>query len=200
MICLNHFPGSPVKYYSFDSAIDDTEQLPQEEFLNSLTPNGQPPHELILKVNCPIMLLRNIYPPMGLCNGTRLVCRTVTKNLIDAEIIAGHYRGKRVFIPRIALQPAENDRYPFMLKGKQFPIRLSFAMMINKAQGQTLEHLGIYLTQLVFSHGQLYVALSRAKTAATVKVLIKPGIVDTSENTCTSNVVYQEILALANSI
>lgn len=101
------------------------------------------------------------------------------------EIIVGHYRGRRVFLPRIAFQPAEIDKYLFMFKRKQFPVRLSFATTINKAQRQTLDHVGIYHPQPVFSHGQLYVALSKAKSAATVKVLIKLGIDDTLENTCT---------------
>ena len=34
-------------------------------------------------------------------------------------------------------------------------------MAINKVQGQTLKHMGLYLPQSVFSHGHLYVALSR---------------------------------------
>jgi len=67
-------------------------------------------------------------------------------------------------------------------------------MTINKAQGQTLEKVGIYLLQLVFSHGQLYVALSRAKTANCVKILIKPTL-DEINAYYTKNIVYKEILA-----
>ena len=46
------------------------------------------------------------------------------------------------------------------MKRRQFPIRLSFAMTMNKAQGQNIDNLGVHLPQPVFSHGQLYVALS----------------------------------------
>ncbi|XP_022873152.1 ATP-dependent DNA helicase PIF1-like [Olea europaea var. sylvestris] len=73
-------------YYSFDEAIDKSEQSLHEDFLNTLTPNGISPHELKLKVNCPVMLLRNINPSEGLCNGTRLTCRKFEKNVILAEI------------------------------------------------------------------------------------------------------------------
>ncbi|KAG6705847.1 hypothetical protein I3842_07G198300, partial [Carya illinoinensis] len=171
-ILINKFPGDVVRYYSFDETIDVSEQGIMEDFLNTLTPNGLPPHELLLKRNCPIMLVRNINPSEGLCNGTRLTCCNFSRNLIDARISSGHHSGKRVFIPRIAFLPetTKNNRFPF--KRTQFPVRLSFAMTVNKSQGQTLNSVGIYLPEPVFSHGQLYVALSRAKTADSVKMLI----------------------------
>ncbi|KAG6670556.1 hypothetical protein I3843_Q055700, partial [Carya illinoinensis] len=69
----------------------------------------------------------------------------------------------------------------FPFKRTQFLIRLSFAMTINKSQGQILDFVGIYLPQPVFSHGQLYVALSRAKTVSTVRILIRPVSTERSE-------------------
>ena len=64
-----------------------------------------------------------------------------------------------------------NEGYPFKFIRKQFPIRLCFAMTINKAQGQTIHNVGLYLPQHVFSNGQLYVALSRGISMFTTKVL-----------------------------
>jgi ATP-dependent DNA helicase PIF1 len=46
-----------------------------------------------------------------------------------------------------------DEMFPFQFKRKQFPIRLSFAMTINKAQGQTIPNVGVYLPKPVFSHG-----------------------------------------------
>ncbi|KAL5580073.1 hypothetical protein UlMin_012515 [Ulmus minor] len=54
-ILINQFPGNPVTYYSFDETRDKNEQCFQEDFLNTLTRNGIPPHELVLKQNCPII-------------------------------------------------------------------------------------------------------------------------------------------------
>ncbi|XP_012856955.1 PREDICTED: ATP-dependent DNA helicase PIF1-like [Erythranthe guttata] len=66
---ISIFPGESREYHSYDEAIDDTNNFYDEEFLNSLTPNGLPPHKLLLKKNCPIILLRNLDPSNGLCNG-----------------------------------------------------------------------------------------------------------------------------------
>lgn len=162
MKMINNFNGDEMLYHSFDTAIDDPNNYYPAEFLNTLTLNGLPPHILKLKRNCPVILLRNIDPANGLYNGTRLVVRNFQKNVIDAEIVLGQHAGKRVFLPRIPLCPSDDEMFPFQFKRKQFPIRLSFAMTINKAQGQTIPTVGIFLPQPVFSHGQLYVALSRA--------------------------------------
>jgi len=140
--------------------------------------------------------LRNIDPSTGLCNGTRLIYRSFEKNVIDCEIAMGYHCHERVFLPRIPLEPSEIEKLPIAFRRTQFPIRLCFAMTINKAQGQTLDHVGIYLPQPVFSHGQLYVALSRAKTSASIKILTKPSTESLKED-CTRNVIYHEILSEA---
>jgi ATP-dependent DNA helicase PIF1 len=191
---IDRFDGEERVYYSFDEAVDDRNNFYPMEFLNTLSVSGLPPHYLRVKVGCPIILLRNIDPSNGLCNGTRLICRRFQQNVIDAEIAVGQHAGKRVFLPRIPLSPSDEDMFPFKLKRKQFPIRLSFAMTINKAQGQTIPHVGIYLPQSVFSHGQLYVALSRGTSRRTTKVLVQPEQEFNDDAVYTVNVVYKEVL------
>uniref|UniRef100_A0A8I6XDQ0 ATP-dependent DNA helicase n=1 Tax=Hordeum vulgare subsp. vulgare TaxID=112509 RepID=A0A8I6XDQ0_HORVV len=168
---IERFQGEEEIYHSFDSAEDDPHGYYAPEFLNNLTPNGLPPHALKLNINCPIILLRNIDPANGLCNGTRLVVRGFQRNAIDTEIVLGQQAGRRVFLPRIPLCPSDDDIFPFKFKRKQFPIRLSFAMTINKAQGQTIPIVGVYLLDPIFSHGQLYIALSRATAKRNIKIL-----------------------------
>nr|GEX21783.1 leucine-rich repeat transmembrane protein kinase protein [Tanacetum cinerariifolium] len=82
----------------------------------------------------------------------------------------------------------EDDLFPFKLKRKQFPIRLSFAMTLNKSQGQTIPNVGVYLPESVFSHGQLYVALSRGVAQATTKLLIMPAKKFNEDGAYTTNV------------
>jgi ATP-dependent DNA helicase PIF1 len=140
----------------------------------ALTPNGIPPHVLKLKIGCPVILLRNLDPANGICNGTRLAVRACQRNSIDAEIVLGHHAGKRVFLPRIPLCPSDDQMFPSQFKRKQFLIRLSFAMTVNKSQGQTIANVGVYFPAPVFSHGQLYIAISRATTRTNIKILTLP--------------------------
>jgi ATP-dependent DNA helicase PIF1 len=96
---IDRFQGEHMVYHSFDSAMDDPHNYYPLEFLNTLMPNGLPPHVLKLKIGCPIILLRNIDPVNGLCNGTRLVVRGFQRNSIDVEIVLGQHVGKRIFLP-----------------------------------------------------------------------------------------------------
>ena len=140
------------------------------------------------------MLLRNLNPCEGLCNGTRLICNDFRSHVINATISNGDFKNTHVFIPRIPLLTSEDEKLPLPFKRIQFRLRLCFAMTINKAQGQTLDFVGIYLREPVFSHGQLYVALSRAKSSNCVKILIRPPIGDNNDDTSTYNIVHDEII------
>ena len=82
------------------------------------------------------------------------------QHVVDAVITCGPNTGKRIFIPRIPLIPAENV-FSFHVERKQFPLRPVFAMTSIKAQGQTFQKIGISLQHPFFSHGQLYVAMSK---------------------------------------
>ncbi|GFV93748.1 ATP-dependent DNA helicase [Trichonephila clavipes] len=151
-------PSETTTYKSIDTVENQDEVVNYPtEFLNSLDLPGMPPHVLTLKIGVPIILLRNINPPR-FCNGTRLSVKKMMNNVIEATILTGKFKGEDFLLPRIPMIPTD---IPFEFKRLQFPVRLAFAMTINKAQGQSLQVCGLNLENPCFSHGQLYVACSR---------------------------------------
>ena len=131
------------------------------EYLNSLSISGMPKHILRLKFGASLILIRNLNPKKGLCNGTRLQLLSYTPYLLGVKILNGSHEGEETYLPRINLISNDDD-LPFELKRRQFPVQVAFCMTINKSQGQSLTTVGIWLPQPVSAHGQLYVALSRA--------------------------------------
>ena len=182
---FRYIPGDSKTMFSEDGVKEvtreDALQLPID-FLNSLDTPDLPPHELTLKKNCIVMLLRNLDVDGGLCNGTRLRVLDIGNHILRCLIltgilafsisfyILGDKKGEEVHLPRIILESGRG--LPCKMQRKQFPVKVAFALTINKSQGQTFEYIGIDLMEDVFSHGQLYVAFSRAKRFSGVKVII----------------------------
>jgi ATP-dependent DNA helicase PIF1 len=109
---------------------------------------------------------------------------------LAAQVMSGKNRGEVVYIPRVEISPSQSP-WPFKLIRRQFPIIVSYAMTINKSQGQSLDCVGLYLPKPVFSHGQLYVAVSRVKTKKGLKMLILDE--DNKPTNTTTNVVFKEV-------
>ncbi|XP_054289208.1 uncharacterized protein LOC129004674 [Macrosteles quadrilineatus] len=108
---INLIPGTETIYKSYDSIKDEPEgalKFPPE-FLNSIEISDLPPHQLRLKSNTIIMLLRNLDVSEGLCNGTRLIVTALCPNIIKAKIITGEHSGRDVHIPRITLDSCKSQ-------------------------------------------------------------------------------------------
>ena len=197
---LEIVPGEEREYLSVDR-IEDKEDGQMDdasrdgiplEHLHSLTPSGMPRHKIVLKVGAVVMLLRNMDKNRGLTNGTRLIVRHLSDHILQCDVITGKNKGERVFIPRTTLKPSETN-LPFILVRRQVPIRV--------AQGQTFEKLGIYLPTTCFSHGQLYVAFSRARALEDIRVSLpfipdEQGAVERggTKYFYTKNVVFTQVL------
>ncbi|THH13908.1 hypothetical protein EW146_g6362 [Bondarzewia mesenterica] len=186
---LAQFPGEESIVIGIDKMIGVMQAYPME-YLNSINVSGLPLAHLKIKYGCPLMLLCNLSPSSGLCNGTRMILLDIKSRVLQCRILGGRHAGKVVFILRITIEPSAED-LPISLSRRQFPVHLAFAMTINKAQGQSVKHVSIDLHILIFSHGQLYVALSRCTSGVRIKVLFPEG----SDDTRTKNIVYTEVLS-----
>ena len=188
-------------YLSTDSVIgldpndDDAYDV---SMLNALEPPNLPPHKLTLKQNCIVMLLCNINPAQGLCNGTRLIVTKLYRTCIRAKILNGNFKGEEVLLSRCRMTTDSID-VSCKVQRVQIPVKLGFAMTFNKAQGQSFDVAGAYIRKPPFAHGHLYVALSRArsKDKLIVQVLpdafmgkLRPG----SDDVFVPNIVYKEAL------
>ncbi|KAL4256360.1 ATP-dependent DNA helicase [Pleurotus pulmonarius] len=196
---LDRMAGEILQFISADSIENEdnmqatrVNEIPVE-YLRSLIAPGLPPGHLSMKPGCPLILLRNLAPGSGLCNGTRVVLLRATDRVLEVQVMGGQFDGEVSFIPRITLTPSGKDaEFTFTLRRRQFPVRLAFAMTINKAQGQSVRFVGLDLRVPVFTHGQLYVGLSRATSRQRVKILLPDG----SDELKALNIVYPEVFTM----
>ena len=198
---VERIPGDAQTLHSIDTVgdVDSQTQFPTE-FLNSLSLSGMPEHELKLKPDTVVILLRNIDIKGGHCNGTRYLVKHVGQyrlvlHKLDYE--EGD-KNKVLILPRIPLRYGGKS-FPFELTRLQFPIKIAFALTINRAQGQSVTTCGILLPKNVWTHGQIYVAFSRCGNPNNLYVWAEQSQFKDyekldPEKTYVKNVVYQEVI------
>lgn len=162
------------------------------DYVAKNTPPGLPPHSLTIKTNSIFRLLRNFSVDRGLVKNIRVAVTHVGTRLITVRLLRGITGGTRhvddedILIPRIAFTAALPSGHSLLRY--QFPLAPAYATTFNSCQGLTLDIVGVDLTRPVFSHGQLYTALSRIRHRTHARVRLRPG------ETTTTNVTYDEIL------
>jgi ATP-dependent DNA helicase PIF1 len=155
------------------------------------TPAGLPSHKLVVKTGAIYRLLRNFSVDRGLVKNVRVVVTDVGTRLITVKIvrdddILSEDNEDEILIPRITFTHFLPSGHT--LTRRQFPLAPAYCTTFNSCQGLNLDAVGIDLTRPVFSHGQLYTALSRIRHRSNAKVRLRPG------ETTTTNVTYHELL------
>ena len=191
-MCLDRLPGQQVSLYAWDQNEADKEGTIEPmpiDSLHRIDEGGLPPYELKLKIGAPVTLLRNLTPKEGHCNGTRYIVTKINRGSLELKVISGPNKGDMYSVPKIPLKNS-NNKHVISFSRKQFPVKLSFAFTSNKAQGQIFNHVGVCLSKSdFFTHGQFYVALSRATNPDQLHILLKDPNIKTAQN-----IVYDEIL------
>ncbi len=196
-LVLRRFDDERRVYLSSNMMVEDDEDAVYPmEMLQGLTHPGWPKHKLELRVNSSIMLMRNFDPGNGHVNGTRYIVKRLGDKVIHA--LRADDSKVELAIPRIDFI-SDRSEFPFVFKRRQFPVRLAYAITTNKSQGQTMKRAGLWLPVPLFTHGQLYVAMSRVGNPEELRMLISEGKVldengDEADGQYTDNVVYREVL------
>src|SRR5688572_8175637 len=86
------------------------------------------------------------------------------KLLMDTEL-------GRLFLSKITCTSSPG-KFPFKVYRRQFPVKLCYAMTINKSQGQTIDFVGLDLEEPVFAHGMTYVGFSRVSAWNCLRVAV----------------------------
>lgn len=150
---------------------NDIAEVTSTEYLEAVDVPGVPPHELNLKRGCVVMFIRNVNFDSGIVNGRKGIVRAISPRVVDVQVIAAG--SPLVKIPRITFE-VKVGANGITFHRQQFPLRVCYAVTINKSQGQTLTTVGLDLRDDVFCHGQLYVALSRTTASANIRCLVRP--------------------------
>lgn len=159
------------------------------DYLTTVHHSGVPAHTLSLKVGIVVLLTRNLDVVNRLCNGSKLVVeeiRPYTLRVLCIESGVVHY------IPRITF--SFKTWQSIAVKRVQFPVRLCFAVTIHRSQGLTLDKVVLDARRDVFSHGALYVGLSRVCKSSDVLILTSDEKVDDHGWARVRNVVYPRLL------
>uniref|UniRef100_A0A7E4VEY3 ATP-dependent DNA helicase n=1 Tax=Panagrellus redivivus TaxID=6233 RepID=A0A7E4VEY3_PANRE len=185
-------------YKTAQTEEDELRPVMPSEVMEVFEENGFASQNLLLKVRSVVMLTRNLCVRSGLCNGTRMIVMDMKEHIIVCRVITGPMSGSIFAVPKVehVHDDAKDDTFPPFVR-LQFPLRPAFAISINKAQGQTLSRVAIMLDSPCFAHGQLYVALSRARCSADVRVFVPDRDFIRDGRTriaITQNVVYREVI------
>jgi hypothetical protein len=202
-IVLDKLPGTPTFFCAADSLEEHANVLGDSkndllptpdailDYVSKVRQKGMPDHTLRIKLGGVYRLLRNFSVDQGLVKNTRVVVTGIGRKLITIHRLMSTGSGSSsdsgdILLPRITFKDVLPSGHTLLRK--QFPLAAAYASTFHSCQGLTLDRVGIDLSLPVFTHGQLYTALSRVRNRSNMIILLPEG------HQTTPNVTYQEIL------
>ena len=198
-IVLNKLPGTQTFFYAADSLEEHTDVLGDSgsnflpapdatlDYVSKVRQKGMPDHTLRIRLGGIYRLLRNFSVDRGLVKNTRVLITGIGRKLISiCRLTSTGNNSEDILLPRITFKEVLPSGHTLLRK--QFPLAAAYASTFHSCQGLTLSRVGIDLTLPVFTHGQLYTAISRVRNRNDIMVLLPDG------DQTTPNVTYQEVL------
>ena len=195
-IILKRIIGEQRQYFAADSLKEASDLRIDIErctlnYVARQTPHGLPPHCLPIKKNAMYRLLRNFSIDRQLVKNVRVVVTELGDRIVTVKPLRDHPRfsnenEEEIVLPRITFSHVLSSGHTLIRR--QFPLAPAYSTTIHSSQGQTYDRIGIDLTTPVFTHGQLYTALSRVRRREDVLIRTLPN-----RNT-TTNITFHDIL------
>ncbi len=170
--CIQSVTGIDRQVFAADTYVNCRQpDMYPREIISAMRMPGAPGSCLQLKIGARYMIIKNMMREVF--NGVR--CELVAfagSKCVFVKLISGPGSGTVTLLPScVFIISSEQSGLPFNIRRRQLPLILSYAVTVHKAQGQTLSKVGLFITSPVFTHGQLYTALSRTRGWDNIVVL-----------------------------
>ena len=176
-MCIEKLPGDAVECPSADSYVEcsDPDSFPSE-YVESMQMHGAPPFLLHLKIGARYMCIKNLDMQRGVINGTMMQLIAMGRRYLQFRILTGKSAGScEIMMKTLFSITPEASGLPFTVLRRQYPIIPAYCLSVHKAQGQSLLKVGLIFESDPFTHGQLYVALSRVACWLCIVVMMHEG-------------------------
>lgn len=121
------------------------------------------PEQVTLAMDAQVMITFNYDIGLGLVNGTRGVVTALDQKSVTIRLLDG----REEVIPYIKIEQEDDPDVELNF----MPLKLAWAVTIHKSQGMTLDAIEIDIGSNIFTVGQAYTALSRARNLKSVRVV-----------------------------